>query len=60
MQLSSRLPLAGDSPDASTGMMRLAWAKDKKDWTAAKLRSLMEVPVAFPWEIKSDPMLKLL
>ncbi len=34
---------------------RLAWAKDKKDWTAAdwsKLCSLMKVNFAFPWEIR--------
>ncbi len=34
---------------------RLAWAKDKKDWTAAsgpKLCSLMKVNFAFPLEIR--------
>jgi len=31
---------------------RLAWTKDKKDWTAAELGSLMEVDFAFPLEIR--------
>uniref|UniRef100_A0AAY5K482 Transposase Tc1-like domain-containing protein n=1 Tax=Esox lucius TaxID=8010 RepID=A0AAY5K482_ESOLU len=30
----------------------LAWTKDKKDWTAAELCSLMKAHLAFPLEIK--------
>uniref|UniRef100_A0AAY5L7Z0 Transposase Tc1-like domain-containing protein n=1 Tax=Esox lucius TaxID=8010 RepID=A0AAY5L7Z0_ESOLU len=30
----------------------LAWAKDKKDWTAAEICSLMKIHFAFPPEIK--------
>uniref|UniRef100_A0AAY5K410 Transposase Tc1-like domain-containing protein n=1 Tax=Esox lucius TaxID=8010 RepID=A0AAY5K410_ESOLU len=52
MGFSCRIPYVKPLLNKTQRQKRLAWAKDKKDWTAAELCSLMKVHFAFPLEIK--------
>ena len=52
MGFSCRIPCVKPLLNKTQRQKRLAWAKDKKDWTAAELCSLMKVHFAFPLEIK--------
>ncbi len=55
MGFSCRIPCVKPLLNNRQRQKRLAWAKDKKDWTAAewsKLCSLMKVNFAFPLEIR--------
>ncbi len=55
MGFSCRIPCVKPLLNNRQRQKRLAWAKDKTDWTAAewlKLCSLMKVNLAFPLEIR--------
>ncbi len=52
MGFSCRIPCVKPLLNNRQRQKRLAWAKDKKDWTAAELCSLMKVNFAFPLEIR--------
>ncbi len=55
MGFSCRIPCVKPLLNNRQRQKRLAWAKDKKDWTAVsgpKLCSLMKVHFAFPLEIR--------
>ncbi len=56
MGFSCRIPCVKPLLNNRQRQKRLAWAKDKKDWTAGlsgpKLCSLMKVHFAFPLEIR--------
>ncbi len=55
MGFSCRIPCVKPLLNNRTASERLAWAKDKKDWTAAEWSKVMfsdEVNFAFPLEIR--------